>query len=543
MLLQRLHDPKLAQTSYLIGCKQAGEAIVIDPSRDVAKYLRAAAALGVRIRHVTETHIHADFVSGSRELAARTGAALYLSGEGGADWSYDYASADGAVLLHEGDEVPVGRVLIRAVHTPGHTPEHLSFLVTDSATASEPMGAATGDFIFVGDVGRPDLLERAAHRAGTMEAAARTLFRSLQRFKSLPDWLQIWPGHGAGSACGKDLSAMPHSTLGYERRFNWAFAVADEDEFVRRVLEGQPEPPRYFGMMKRVNKEGPRPLGEISSPERLPGKRLPELLEAGAFVIDVRPPAEHAAGHVPGTLNIPLYASFPTWAGWLAPYDRDLYLLAADERGLVEAVHDLAMIGLDRVAGSFGPDALQAWTRSGRRLAKIPAMGSEELARRLADGSATALDVRGHSEWEAGHIPGVRNIPLGLLTDRLDEVPRDRTIVVHCQGGGRSAIAASLLQAHGFEDVINLSGGFREWERAGSPVERGGEERLEREVEETRGRLQEAERKAERQVERAERLQERAAELEENEDRLRREMREPHGPLLPARPPGGGEAG
>ncbi|MBA3259824.1 MAG: MBL fold metallo-hydrolase [Gemmatimonadales bacterium] len=470
MLLQRLHDPKLSQTSYLIGCATAGEAIVIDPTRDAEQYLAAAAALGLCVRHVTETHIHADFVSGSRELATRAGAALYLSDEGGEDWRYDYAPAAGAVLLREGDGISVGTVRLRVIHTPGHTPEHLTFLVTDGAAATEPIAAVTGDFVFVGDVGRPDLLERVARQQGTMAAAARALFRSLQRFKSLPDWLQIWPGHGAGSACGKGLSAIPHSTLGYERRFNWAFGVSDEDEFVRLVLAGQPEPPRYFGTMKRLNKEGPRLVHALSHPARIAPERLPGLLAVGAFVIDARPAADYAAGHVPGTLNIPLNGSFTTWAGWLAPYDRDLYLLTADGGRVAEAVRDLALIGLDRVVGVFGPEVLSAWTAAGCTLATIRRMDVAELARGLGEGSITVIDVRGRAEWEAGHIPGVANIPLGELAERLDQLGEGRPLAVHCQGGSRSAIAASLLQANGKGNVVNVTGGFAEWERAGLPA-------------------------------------------------------------------------
>lgn len=477
MLLQRLHDPKLAQASYLIGCPIAGEAIVIDPIRDVEPYLAAAAALGVRIRHVTETHIHADFVSGSRELAGRAGATLYLSDEGGDDWRYHYGPGAGAVQLHEGDELAFGDVRLRVVHTPGHTPEHLTFLVTDGAAATEPIAAVTGDFVFVGDVGRPDLLERAANRKGTMQTAARDLFRSLQRFKTLPDWLQIWPGHGAGSACGKELSAIPHSTIGYERHFNWAFRVTDEDEFVRRVLSGQPEAPRYFGRMKRINQEGPDLLRGLPHPARLPAERLPGLLAGGAFVIDLRPAADYAAGHVPGTLNIPLNRSFTTWAGSLAPYDRDLFLLAGDGERVAEALRDLATVGLDRIAGVFGLDALSAWTAAGRPLKSIRQTGADELARRLAEGSAVALDVRSRAEWETGHIPGVEHVPLGELPDRLGELPLDRPLVVHCQGGGRSAIAASLLEARGAGEIVNLTGGFAEWERAGLPVERGSSNR------------------------------------------------------------------
>ena len=471
MLLQRLYDSQLAQASYLIGCAAAGEAIVLDPTRDADKYLAAAAALGVRIKHVTETHIHADFVSGSRELAARTGARLYLSGEGGTDWCYDYAEAESAVLLYEGDEICVGNIRLHVVHTPGHTPEHLTFLVTDGAAATEPIGAVTGDFVFVGDVGRPDLLERAAKHEGTMDSAARTLFRSLQRFKSLPDWLQVWPGHGAGSACGKGLSAVPHSTVGYERRFNWAFAVSQEDEFVRQVLAGQPDPPRYFGTMKRRNKEGPCVLAGLPAPPRLPAERLTKLVGEGAFVIDARPASDHAGGHIPGTLNIPLNKSFTSWAGWLAPYDRDLYLILGDLARSDEAIRDLRMIGLDRIAGIFGPDAVSAWATDGRALQVVRHMDIAELRNGLPRG-ADIIDVRSRAEWEAGHMPGVKNFPLGGLEERMEELPKGRPLVVYCQGGSRSAIAASLLQSRGFSEVVNLAGGFAEWQRTGSPTER-----------------------------------------------------------------------
>ena len=474
MLLQRLYDPKLAQASYLIGCSAAGEAIVVDPTRDVDQYLRAAQALGVRIAHVTETHIHADFVSGSRELAGRAGAALYLSDEGGPDWRYDYAGTAGAVLLHDGDELTVGSVRLRALHTPGHTPEHLSFLVTDAAAATEPIAAVTGDFVFVGDVGRPDLLERAVRVKGTMEASARTLFRSLQRFKAQPDWLQIWPGHGAGSACGKGLSATPHSTVGYERRFSWAWAVEDETEFVRLVLAGQPEPPAYFARMKRVNKEGPAPLGSPPRPARCTPDRLLPVLESGARIIDLRPAAQYATGHVPGTLNLPLSRSFTGYAGSVLPDDRDLYLLAADsvETQAAEAARDLALIGFDRVLGVFGPEAIEGWRKAGRELERITSISAARAAD-AARAGGVILDVRSQAEWDAGHIPGAEHVPLGSLPDRLDALRADRPIVVHCQGGGRSAVAASLLAASGVKDVANLAGGFAEWSSTGLPVERG----------------------------------------------------------------------
>ena len=315
MFLKRFFEPKLAQTSYLIGCPGAGAAIVIDPNRDIDQYITAAEAEGVTITHVTETHIHADFVSGSRELAARTGAQLFLSDEGDAQWKYAFAMASGATLLHDGDRITVGSVFIDAVHTPGHTPEHLSFLVTDSAGASAPIAVVSGDFIFVGDVGRPDLLEKAANMKGTMEVGARTLFASLRKFDAQPDWLQVWPGHGAGSSCGKGISAIPHSTIGYERRFNWAFQVKTESEFVAAVLAGQPEPPRYFAEMKRVNKEGPRILHGFTRPELLQVGSLETALGSSVLVVDTRTAASFAAGHVPGTINLPLNGSFTTWAG------------------------------------------------------------------------------------------------------------------------------------------------------------------------------------------------------------------------------------
>ena len=470
MLLKRFYDEKLAQASWLVGCAATGEALVVDPNRDVEQYIRAAEKEGMRITHVTETHIHADFVSGSRELASRTDARLYLSDEGDADWKYAFADESDAVLVRDGDAFMVGNIKVDVVHTPGHTPEHVAFMITDTPATARPMGILSGDFLFVGDVGRPDLLERAAGHAGTMTAAARALFRSLRRISSLPDYLQIWPGHGAGSACGKSLGAVPSTTLGYERLANWALGVDDEEDFVRRVLEGQPEPPRYFAEMKRINREGPRLLHGIHEPERLPGTRIAGLLARGAFVVDARPAAADAAGHLPGTINIPLDRSFTTWAGWLVPYDRDFHLLLNDGHDGAEAVRDLAMIGLDRVAGVFGSEALAAWTAEGRALETVPQMSVAELAGAMSRREVAVVDVRGVAEWEAGHLSGVPNIPLGQLGQRIGELPRDRPLVVHCQSGARSAIASSILRAKGLANVVNLAGGFAAWRSAGNEV-------------------------------------------------------------------------
>ena len=463
MFLRRFYDDGLAQASWMIGCQKTGDAIVIDANRDIRQYLEAAAAEKLRITQVTETHIHADFVSGTRELARATGATLLLSAEGGSDWQYAFAATDGARLLRDGDVITVGNIRIAVLHTPGHTPEHLSFLVTDTAAASEPIGIVTGDFVFVGDVGRPDLLEKAAKVANTMEAGARQLFHSLERFRTLPDFVQVWPGHGAGSACGKALGAIPTSTVGYEKRFNWGVATTDEATFVRMVLEGQPEPPLYFAEMKRINRDGPAILGNFPSPAEGDRDALERALASGTVVIDTRPAAAFGAGHVPGTLNIPLNKSFSTWAGWLVSYDVDIHLIADDERTVATAVRELAMIGLDRVTGWYATAVVTAWRDAGRHLGTIATLEPAALAPRLAAGDVTLVDVRNRSEWEAGHLPHALHIPLGHLAARLAEIPRDRPIVVQCQSGARSAIAASHLQRLGVVDVHDLLGGFQRW--------------------------------------------------------------------------------
>jgi hydroxyacylglutathione hydrolase len=475
MFLQRFYDDSLAQASYLVGCAATGEALVVDPSRDVAQYVDTAKREGLRVTHVTETHIHADFVSGARELAAATGAQLLLSGEGGAEWQYAYAAGDGATLLHDGDVIQVGNVRVQAMHTPGHTPEHLCFVVTDTAAADRPMGVFTGDFVFVGAVGRPDLLERAVRQSGTMEQGARQLFASLQRFKSaLPEWVQLWPGHGAGSACGKSLGAVPTTTLGYETLFNHGLAETDEAAFVADVLAGQPEPPMYFAEMKRMNREGPRVLGTLPRPARRPDAELADVLRAGAAVVDARPAPEFARRHVPGTLSVPLGKSFSTWAGSVLVYDRDFYLLApegADEARMAAAARDLAMIGLDRVAGWFAAGAIDA-AAAGSGAGVLPEVQPDELQTMLA-GGAELVDVRNSSEFTAGHLPGALNLPLGRLAERLDELPRGRTLVIHCQSGARAGVAAGLLAAHGFDDVRHLAGDYAGWIKAGRPIEKG----------------------------------------------------------------------
>jgi len=471
MFFKRFYDEWLAQASYLIGCGATGEAIVVDPARVVAPYLEAAAAEGLKITAVTETHIHADFLSGLRELAAATGATAYLSGCGPDEWQYRFRTDPGVVAMADRHRITIGNVTLEAVHTPGHTPEHVSFLVTDGAVASEPMGLLSGDFVFVGDVGRPDLLEKAAKIADTAEPGARTLFKSLGWFRSLPDHLQLWPGHGAGSACGKGLSAMPQSTVGYERRFNWALGIDDEEEFVRQVILGQPEPPRYFGLMKVMNREGPPILNSLPAPKHATVHEIEALLNGGALLVDTRSTAVSAAGHPPGALNIPFGRSFTTYAGSLLPYDRDLiFLLAEPSAANVAAlVAGAVSIGLDRVRAVVGPELLAALEGKGVALGTISQVEPRTLA---GGGGRRVVDVRNRSEWDTGHIPGSTVLPLSELPDRLDDLSPSDDLVLVCQTGSRSAVAASVLKARGRRQVANLSGGYAAWVAGGGAVER-----------------------------------------------------------------------
>jgi len=461
MLVRRFYDDRLAQASYLIGCQKTGEAIVIDPSRDIAPYLAAAREEGVRITHVTETHIHADFLSGLRELAAATRAVMLLSGEGGDDWQYGFRAHDHAPL-RDGDTITLGNVRLDVMHTPGHTPEHLVFIVTDGARSNEPVAMVSGDFIFVGDVGRPDLLETAAGIVGAKEISARALFQSLQRLTALPDHLQIWPGHGAGSACGKALGSMASSTLGYERRTNWAFQVRNESEFVATVLEGQPSTPPYFAVMKRVNRDGPPILGKRGPTPSLGADAIGNALRDGT-VVDTRPLRVFAEAHVAGTLNIPLIKAFTKWAGWLLTYDRDLYLIAPDAGNATEAQRALQSIGLDRVQGVFGPDVIAAAKAAGTaaKIKRVPIGDSPALQGR----GTVIVDVREIDEWQAGHIDGAKHLPLGTLPVTAAGLDRSTPVALHCEGGTRSAIGAALLEKMGFSDVTDLTGGWNEWER------------------------------------------------------------------------------
>ncbi len=468
MLLRYFYDEKLAHASYLVGCQATGEALVIDPNRDVDQYLKIAEANNMRIVGTAETHIHADFVSGSREVAERTGATLYLSDEGDENWKYLFYEPYDHRLLKDGDEFFVGRIKLTVMHTPGHTPEHISFVLTDTAKTEQPLGIFTGDFVFVGDIGRPDLLEEAAGMVGTADIGARQMFRSIKRFADLPDYMQVWPAHGAGSACGKALGAVPSTTVGYEKLFGWAFQIEDVEEFVAALLAGQPEAPKYFAEMKRVNKVGPAVLHGMPVPEMNPAYRLPELVGRGAVVIDTRPAEQFAAGHIEGTLNIP-QEMMAGWAGWLLSYDDPIYLVV-DPDELHDAVHALVYIGLDRIAGYFERSAIGLLEQQGLELSCYELAHPTELAPKIDNGSVHLVDVRGETEWQEGHIPGAQHYMLGYLPDRAAELIDGKPIVVQCQSSARAAIGASLLKAKGATHVVNMIGGLTAWKNAGLPI-------------------------------------------------------------------------
>ncbi len=466
MLLERYYDDSLAQASYLIGCERSREAIVFDPNV-LETYQAALVRHRMKIRYVAETHIHADYLSGGRLLAREHKATLLLSSHGGKDWSYSTSPTESIRLITGGDSILVGMVRIDVIHTPGHTPEHVSFLVTDLASGDRPMGLVSGDFVFVGDVGRPDLLEKAAKIVGTMESSARELFASLLRTKDLPDYLQIWPGHGAGSACGKALSAVPSSSLGYERLFNPAFQQKDERAFVEWVLTDQPEPPPYFAVMKQRNRDGWARTG--TAPVAADAAQLAAAIARGDQVVDLRGSRDYGATHVPGTINIPFGNSLVTYAGTVLSYDRPIYLIATSPEQAATVERRLALIGMEvaAIADRAALDALMAKGKETLRTVEAPT-----LAAQLSRNEPRVIDVRGRAEWNDGHLPKAQHVYLGALAGELDSFKRDEPIVVHCQTGTRASIAASLMRRAGFTDVTNFPGGIDAWVKAGLPIEK-----------------------------------------------------------------------
>jgi len=456
MLLERIYDEDLAQASYLIGCQRKGEAVVVDARRDIDTYRSLAAANGMKIVAVTETHIHADYLSGTRELAAATGAKIYVSGEGGPDWQYGF---DGERLF-DGSKITIGNITVEALHTPGHTPEHLSFLITDGAFSSEPGYLLSGDFVFSGDLGRPDLLDEAAGGVDTRFAGAKQLFSSLRdKFLTLPDFVQVYPGHGAGSACGKALGAIPSSTVGYERLYAWwgpYLAANDEQGFIDELLDGQPDAHAYFGRMKRQNRQGPAVMGERAPLAELDTAVVVRDLAANKVTfVDTRTNTEVHQGTVAGALNIPAGKSVASFGAWAVDPERDsrpLVLLASGQEQAQEMWDHLVRVGIDNVGGYVTSiDGLPAATP---RLVQ-----PEELE---GFDAAIVLDVRNRTEHTAGHIPGSKQLSGGRVLWNLDQLPTGGTIVTYCQSGVRSSVAASTLRHAGY-DVVELDGSYAAW--------------------------------------------------------------------------------
>ncbi len=454
MFFQQVYDKTLAQASFFIGCQAKNEAIVIDAKRDIDSYLEIAKQNNMKITHIAETHIHADFLAGSRELAEVTGAKLYLSDEGGENWQYEFPH----VGLKDGDVINVGNLSLKVMHTPGHTPESISFLLTDHPASEEPVMIFTGDFVFVGDIGRPDLLEEAAGLVGTKEIGAQQMFESLKKFAALPDYVQVWPGHGAGSACGKALGAVPSSTVGYEKIRNWAFQFGDDYEgFKNYLLSDQPEAPVYFAMMKKLNKVDRPLLVEVPEHPTLSVEEVEKMDDI--TLIDTRHKTEFAKGHLKDAINIQNNNSLANWAGWMIGYDENMVMIA-DEGNQEEITRKLMRIGLDNIKG-FVTDLDSA------ELEKTKLVDADTVEAMKDNTDTVLLDVRGISEFKAEHIPGAEHRFVGSFRKKLPTDIKDKKIIIQCQSGDRATIAASYLEKNGFNQVYNYAGSFIDWKNQG----------------------------------------------------------------------------
>ena len=438
----------LAHASYLVASR--GEAAVIDPQRDVEIYLEAAARRGAVIRHIIETHLHADFVSGHIELARRTSARIYLGDGSGAGFPHRE--------VKDGDSITFGDCRLDFLQTPGHTLESICVVATDLTRPDPPLAVFTGDTLFVGDVGRPDL--SPTH---TPQQLARKLYRSLhEKLLKLPEDTAIFPAHGAGSLCGRQMSSERSSTIGRERRSNYALQAATADEFMHLLTDHLPPRPEYFGRDVELNRRGAAPLEDLPQLNPCTPAQVRELQAQGVVVLDTRPVIEFCSAHIPGSVHIGLQGQFASWAARLLGLDRRLLLLGEDCERIREAQVRLARVGIENVCG-YVENGIAGWTGAGYQLDYIPQISVYELAAFQQDESATVLDVRERAEREAGAIPGSVGIPLGELTGRVEELDPAKVLVVHCKSGYRSAVATSLLRRSGFRNLANLTGGYDAW--------------------------------------------------------------------------------
>lgn len=447
----------LAQASYLIGSR--GKAAVVDPRRDVDDYLQDARAQGLAIRYVIETHLHADFVSGHRELAERAGAEIVFGHRAGAAFPHR--------AVRDGDELRIGRVVLRILETPGHTLESISVLVFDEEASPEPRLVLTGDTLFIGDVGRPDL---AASRGVTAEDMAGMLYESLHlKLLTLPDDVAVYPAHGAGSLCGRNISKETSSTIGEQRRTNYALQPMPLERFVAMATADLPEAPDYFPRDVALNRAGAAALAEPGSVPALSPEQARQRSEAGALVLDVRGAAAYGTGHVPGSLNVGLGGQYASWAGTLIEPGTPIVIVAEEPEAVGEAVTRLARVGIDTVAG-YLDGGVAAWDRAGQPLEQVPQITVDELRGRMAEG-LRVLDVRRRGEWAAGYVPGAVHVPLERLRREMGHIDSSRPLAVICAGGYRSSAACSLLRRAGFADVQNVVGGTSAWTAAGYETE------------------------------------------------------------------------
>lgn len=469
MLLERFADPELAQYSYAVADESAGVMAVVDPRRDVEAYLAFAAARGLAIEAVLETHIHADYASGARELGERAGAPVYASAH---DRGEDYQVAFPHRDLADGETVELGALRLRALHTPGHTPEHLCFLVFDTARSAEvPMLLLSGDFLLVGSLGRPDLLGEAAKRR-----LAEALHDSVHRvLAELPDGLEVHPAHGAGSMCGSGMSGRATSTLGYERVANpYLDRALGREAFVERILGSAPPFPAYYRRMKELNAAGPPLLADRPPPPALPPRRFCRRLEGDAVAVDLRDQLAYGGGHLPGSFGLGADGDLTAWAAWVVPYETPILLVAEHPGQVGDAVRRLARVGLDRVEGWL-EGGITAWREAALPLLETAQRTPRQLHTHLAAGDPIhVLDVRSDEESQAGHVAGAVHVMAGELAERLDEVPDDgRPVAVVCASGYRSTVAASVLERAGRSDLINVTGGMSAWRQAGLPTTSG----------------------------------------------------------------------
>ncbi|HXC72066.1 MAG TPA: MBL fold metallo-hydrolase, partial [Pyrinomonadaceae bacterium] len=447
MYFKQFYLACLAHASYLIGSD--GEAVVVDPQRDVDEYLAEATAQGFEIKYVIETHLHADFVSGHQEIAARTGAEIVFGEKAGAQFAHR--------AVHDGEELRIGKVVLQIMETPGHTPEGICVLVTDTASPDEPQKLLTGDTLFIGDVGRPDL---AGGKGYTPQTMAEMMYDSLHgKLLKLPDEVEVYPAHGAGSMCGKNMSKETSSTIGEQRKFNYALKPMSKDEFVTMMTADLPEAPVYFPKDAEINRSGARGLSELQPPAALSPQQVRELHDDGHILLDVRSAADFGAAHVPGSMNIGLGGQFAMWAGSLIPLNASIVVIADTGAQVDETVVRLARVGIENVKG-FLEGGVQSWRDAGLTVDTITQVSVAELNERLANDDMQVVDVRRPAEYVNGHVPRALNAPLASLDKSVGplNLEKDKLTAVICAGGYRSSAAASMLQKQGFSNLLNVAG-------------------------------------------------------------------------------------